>query len=393
MKRCFLPVTLVLAAACAVAAQSPAPHSARAQAAELLADAAGRSSALGQAEAVPVKIGGQIQFRYLWNHRQDEASVLSEDDTIGFQLRRTKLYVEGRVSDTFGYLIRGAFDRATGTFGLDDAYGTFDLKNGWALQWGQFKLPFLREENIGDSNQLAVENSIVMSEFTQDRSQAIQAAYEADSWRFKGAFSDGLVSKNTDFTAEKADYALTGRVDVKLAGDWKQFKDFTSWRGSPFAALAGGALHWESGGETFGTTDRDVASATADLSLEGDGWNAFGAVVWRGIDPAAGERFDDYGVVLQGGFFVAERAELFARYDVLIPDGDHPGDDPFNTVTLGFNRYFLPESHSGKFTADLMYFLDDPSKTSIAPITTSTGLLPDTGDGQFVVRAQMQILF
>lgn len=346
--------------------------------------------------AYKLKVGGMMQFRYVLNFR-DEPTDTDEDVTNGFQLRRTRLEFAGNVinKDTT-FLVQTDFNRSGGTATVLDAWVRHALNESWGLRFGQFKLPLLREELVSGKRMLAADRSITNGVFTQARSQGVQIEYDGDRARFAAAFSDGLNTLNTDFdSSSEADYALTGRVDVRFAGDWKQFADFTSWRGSDFAAMLGAAAHWQGGGSTGGTTDTDVLEYTVDLSLEGNGWNAFGAFIGRNTDPSGGEEADDFGVVVQGGVFLTQKTELFARYDVVIPDDNRgSGDEDFSTVTVGVNHYFVEKSHAAKFTADLLYFLDAQADSSaLVGRSTGVGLLPDAEDGQVAARFQFQLLF
>jgi hypothetical protein len=376
-------------------AQQETADLSRAYAAELLADAGERTSSLAQQpEKFTVNVNGQIQFRYIWNSRS-EAPAGQEDDTIGFQARRTKIEVGGRIHQDWGYKIVGAFSRSSGDFVLEDAFGTYAIAEGWLMSFGQFKLPFLREEFVSSKNQLAVDRSVMNTEFSQGRSQGVMFGYEGDAFRFTGAFSDGFRSANTDFDASPSDYAFTARLDYKVAGNWKQFRDFTSFRGSEYATLIGGAVHWESGGDTGTTPDREILAATLDVGVEGNGWNIYAAGVYRSLDPAMGSDVDDYGFVVQGGVFVTDQTELFARWDAIFADDDR-GVEDFNVITAGMNYYILPESHAAKFTLDFQYLLDDPSDALIPSSSGMRGLgllANDTDDGQWALRAQMQILF
>jgi hypothetical protein len=157
--------------------------------------------------------------------------------------------------------------------------------------------------------------------------------------------------------------------------------------------MAGGAAHFQSGGDTFATggttTDTDLFEVTGDVQLEGNGWNAFAAAIFRGTDPAAGSSRDDLGLVVQGGWMFNDRWEIFGRWDSVVPDD--PGED-FSTITVGVNHYVIPASHAVKFTVDAQYFLDEQG-ASIVPAGTLVGLLPSAEDGQWVIRAQAQIRF
>ncbi len=369
---------------------------ARAYGAELRADAAERLSAQAAAPAGP-KVGGYLQFRYVINGRDNvpptvPPAPVGEDLTVGFQDAKIKLSVAGTITEEFSYSLLTNARLSDGTIELQEAIGNWKANENWTIRWGQFKLPLLREELMADTRQLAVDRSAMNSEFTQGRSQLVQAGYAAEKVRFFLAFSDGLNTLNTDFgSPAEADYAFTGRGEWMFTGaDWARFNDFTSWRGSGFTGMLGGAAHWQSGGQTDNTIDSDLLEVTADASVEGAGWNAFAEFVFRSTEPAVGTDADDMGFLVQGGIFVAEAWELFARYDGVFPDSS-AGDD-FSTVTAGVNYYVIPESHAAKFSLDLQYFIDAQSTSIVAP-NTLVGLLPSAEEGQWVVRLQAQLNF
>ena len=363
---------------------------------ELLAASEGQTSMLASPAVRGPEVHGQIQFRYIWNTRDEPSPADDDDSAVGFQTRRTKIWVEGEIADGWGYNVRGGFDRDGGSFTLENAFVTYKADEAWELMWGQFKLPFMREELVSSSKQLAVDRSIANEVFNQDYSQGFQAAFSGDAFRFFGAFSDGFGTGNTDFTSSaEADFALTARFEYLGAGDWANTDDFTSSKGSPFSWLLGGALHWQTGGETFATTDVDVLAATADASFEGDGWNAFVAAVWRNVDvDGSADEVDDFGFTGQAGIFVGAKWELFGRASAVCPDSDFGGAGTFWEFAAGFNYYVIPDSHAAKFTVDLAVW---PNSTDdnrlVTGGNTGIGLLADSGDPQWAIRGQFQLLF
>jgi hypothetical protein len=373
---------------------------ARAYSAEAIADAAGRTSGLAAPDAAPVKVFGYAQFRYNFNLRDQVPG--GDDATNGFQTARTKLGAAGNVNDDLGFFVLGSFGVGSGTFTLHDAYGTWKLADGWSLKWGQYKLPLMREETISDTKLLAADRSVMHSVFTQGRSQGVEAAYTTDQFRLMADFSDGLRTLNTDFNdgegvfggGLEADYALTARVEYKWAGDWDRFNDFTSWQGAAPAGMAGLAVHYQGGGNTVGTFDVDLLQVTADATLKGDGWNAFAAGVYRHLDPSLSGSYDDFGWLIQGGYFLAPDWELFARWDQVFPDSNWIDAKTFSELTIGVNHYCIPESHAAKFTLDVTYFPTDQAGSSgLVNPGTLTGLLGSDQDGQWNLRAQFQIMF
>lgn len=366
-----------------------------AYAADLLNDSMTRKSLLGTSNSTVTPFG-QIQFRYLWNNRDD--SGLDNDATTGFQTRRTKIGVKGDVNQEWKFKVVGAFHRGDGVFLLEDAYVDYQVNDNWTIRFGQFKLPTLREESISSAHQQAADRSIMNELFNQDRSQGVMFSYAAadSGFRFSGALSDGLMTANSDFDSmAEADFALTGRFDWMFQGDDASvFDDFQGWtgqNGDSIVGNAGVAGHWQSGGETGGTADVDHWQVTGDVHIEGNGWSVFAAAVWDHIDPEGGTESDNWGVVVQGGFFLQENWEAFARWDSIFADDDTGADD-FSTITVGVNHFFIPNSHAAKFTADVQLFLDEQA-ASLAPASTGTGLLPSGEDSQIALRLQMQLLF
>jgi hypothetical protein len=276
----------------------------------------------------------------------------------------------------------------------------------------------LREELMDDAKLLAVDRTLVSQVFTQDRGQGVELSQVHDSWRWASSFNDGLDSDNTDFndgggtltgsgfpafhTAGEAEYALTGRIECLLGGEWKMFEDFTAAKGQDFGCLLGAALHWQQSTQTPAATDVDIDTLqlTVDASLEGDSWNLYGAFVYRYQDfenagLAGSDDASDFGAVIQGGWRFAENTEVFAQWSAIFADEDRfaSGEDNFHFVTVGFNEYFA--GHAVKGTVDAVISLNDTSNlvaTGSLP-DTAIGLLGSSEEGEVAFRLQMQLLF
>jgi hypothetical protein len=226
------------------------------------------------------------------------------------------------------------------------------------------------------------------------------AIYEADKMTFMGSFNMGANTDNTEFNAgNNADYGFTGRFEYVFAGDKAQLEDFSGWQGQEMAYKAGAAAHYQDGGSTGvgsvgATPDVNAIQLTGDFQIEGNGWNGFAAIIWNHVEPDGGTETDDIGIVLQAGVFATASDEFWARYDGIYPDSDSPGgDDPFNTISVGWNHYFIPESHASKFQLDLQYFLDATTDNGLVSANPGIGLLDTSEDGQFAIRAQYAATF
>jgi len=424
-------------------AQQASSDEIRATVAEMLSDAETRSSLLSSGDAghdgrffiagdgFRLNVGGQLQVRYIADFRDDQ----NNDDFInGFQLRRIKLNFQGDINKDWFFRVRASADSGgvveneldtggnptgrftsanTGGFSPDYAYAGYKFANGVRVTAGQFKLPLLREELVGDERQLAAERSVTNYVFTQDYSQGVMFDYETETWRGAVAFSDGLATRNTDYTNDQlsswfvsggglgeSDFAVTARFEYLFSGGWKMFDDFTAAKGQDFGAMAGVAGHYQSSANSNITTDVDVQTLqyTADVTLEGDSWNIYGAFIGRHQDQRTGGAdtdFADFGAVVQGGWRFAENTELFARWDAIFGDEDRAAfatEDQFNFVTFGLNHYWA--GHAAKGTLDVVWSLDSTSGPlgGILP-NTAVGLAGDTEENEIAFRAQFQLLF
>jgi hypothetical protein len=364
-----------------------------------------------------LRLRGQVQVRYVWNVQDD--ALDGDDNKYGFEVRRAKIKFDGNIIDpTWQYVINLAadhddrqFDGSSGSsvfsgqgdVDLDDAIIMKDFENGLEVWLGQFKMPFLQEELISSSRQLAAERSLVNQEFNQDRSKGVMLAYTGDRWKIQGGFGDGFKSLNTPYdfvpltggasvTGLSSSIAFTGRVDWLAQGSWKQFRALTSKRGSEHGLKIGAAAHWEQDKYSDFAIGPDGRTSffgwTVDGMWQGDGRNIFAYVVGRHIDSDAVPDLDQYGVVVQGGYYFTDKWEGYARYEW--GDNDVSGADDLNVVTIGANYYI--HGDMVKWTTDVGVGLDGVAATWRAGDAGWRTDAPDK-DGQVVIRSQLQLLF
>jgi len=330
-----------------------------------------------------LNIGGDFQFRYGYSTNRPG----DNNDETGFNVPLARLRFSGNLNENIDFMLEGEFASDGGDASLADAYAGWTLSPGARVQFGQYRLGFMREVNVSERYQLAADRSIVSSVFGQGRSQGVQFSYDAGDFRFIGSVSDGFNTANTDFTdSAESDLALTGRVEWLAFGNRSNMTDFTSLRSDTGSMLVGGAFHYQDG-----DTQDAMYSYTGDVSWESQGWNAMLAGVGRNTE-VSGAEFDDFGVSLQGGYRVTDTIEPFARYDVVFVDSDRGfANDDFNFLTAGVNYYLY--GHAAKFTVDAVYSLDDTTGLSTLGNFSNTGLLGSSDDGELAFRAQFQLLF
>ena len=259
------------------------------------------------------------------------------------------------------------------------------LGNGWSAKAGQFRLPIQREYLVHSADQLAVERSNFSYNNFASHTQGVEVDYEGEMFRAMISLNDGLFGDNTVWSAYDVEYAVTARVEGLLSGNWDQFEDFTSPRGSEQGLMLGGAIHYEQ--EAYGTAAMNelaILQLTGDVSFEGDGFNVFGALIYTNLDNDNGISSDQIGFVVQGGLYFTDQIEGFARFEW--QDFDSAADD-LSILTVGANYYF---NENVTWTTDLGFGFD-----SVDSAFDVTGWRTDAGDedGQLVLRTQLELLF
>jgi hypothetical protein len=422
-----------------------------------------------------MNVGGQLQTRWAYNwmsNRDMNNSSTSGAATAGnnfgtqgvskaaygFEVRRAKLEFSGHVVDpSWQYAVTLAYqqffgsntnpasfsgfaggggvnqgDDFAGGIGLENAYIKKDLGNGFSVQVGQFKSPFLREWLVSSKYQLAVERSLVSTLFSTGWTQGLQLNWNNDNLRAMVSYNDGANNANLGATSGTnvgsfgnanggvgfTQWAFTGRVEFMAFGNWAQFDDLTSMRGEGSGLLVGGGINWQRGGEQEAIAgipanangDGEFFGWTLDATWDLGGANLYAAWVMNTSYslPVGQGDINSYGIVVQGGYFITDTIELFARWEWMntqnknntVAGSDVSANSPVNAFvnnigTIGANWYL--GGKNVKWTTDF--------GVSWNPVTFQNGIFGQdiaganyrtegaNGGGQIVIRSQIQLLF
>ncbi len=414
-----------------------------------------------------LQLGGRIQARYVANLRKSQPSTTttSHDVSTGFEMRRVQLWFKGNIgSPKIGYFVRLSANQNTSAVGVDYAYLNYKWSDKLAFTGGRFKAAFSREELVSSGSQLAVERSAVNEAFNVGFTEGIEATYTENTWRVSGGINDGARSgeiggpapvtatgatgnysfisgaAGNSFVNDTVNYALTGRVDYKVFGDWASWNDFSSWSGEEKSLFVGAGVHFQDSRvnqNAFLTAGPSVNPAlprnndallwTTDIGYKANGLTLFasanghhglsgGSADPLSAGPLAGGQYSDYGFLVQAGYFVIpDVIQPFIRYEFLTFDRSRNEDPAFfggpgtfdgtahdaNLITAGYNWYF--KKNDAKFTFDMIWAIDSVTAGSIGGTSGGTfagaGLLPDAvapganAENQLVLRAQFQLQF
>lgn len=410
-------IRLLVMAGTAIAASAASAQNldqTREYAAEVMADAQQRTSLLGSSAASNSQFGltsadgsstlnfsGWHQSRYTLTVLDDNGGAQDDFET-GFSTPDTRLIFDGSVASPDTTYKIEIYINEFGNFGLMDAVLSHDFGNGTSGSVGQWTVPATRETIQEDNQTQKIERSIMDSVFSAGQAQGVAISHtdEGNTWRITGAFHDGANTSGTPYNAANdGDWAITARGDFAVEGNVDDY--FTSLRkvgtGHEDAMIVGGYVHFQQNADRPGSTDVTVIQGGADFLMDsGDGWNVYAAGNLRQIDnDAAADEFLDLGLLVQGGYFVNESTEVFAAWDMIIPDDDRAADaDPFNTIAVGMNHFPFANSQAVKLSAQINIFIDATTETGgIVNQNTNAGLLTDSEGGQVSVLGQAQVTF
>lgn len=381
--------------------------------AEVLADADTRASLVGDGltaghkgsfflasgdGAFLLKFNGTVQMRFIADFRNDSGA---DDAETGFTFRRIELGFGGHVADPrIGYKLQLASSRDSSGTVLQDLIITYEPAPGLKLVGGRTKAPFMREELVSASRQLTVERSLVNAALSVAYVEGVGIVYTQAGWRLRAMVHDGINSggaggAGNDFQNDAGDIAASARLDLKLAGDWQQWSDFSAWAGEPTALFLGAAGHYELGETGDARANVTILQWTTDAALEHEGFNVSLAVIGRHVASDGAAATADYGIVLQGGCMVVpDRLEPFVRWEWLNVDDSVEGDNVFAAITFGANWYLRRDK--AVITADLVWVPTSlVASNTLGAATSGLGLLPDGegDDNQISLRVQFQLKF
>jgi hypothetical protein len=357
-----------------------------------------------------------IQFRGVANYREGVKQSGGSSTEEGFEVRRGKIGFYGTAFDpdlSYRFLWQDAV--TGGEVSLQYAYAQYIFLKGLpnkgelAVRAGQFKNPVFKEESIGDRAQLLAErslaNALLGGASIGSETQGVYLILTGRDNPFHAdlLLDDGIKSSNTDFRDNQAvtnattgvtanvatNFGVAARVDYKLFGRWGDADDLTGVWGREDLLVVGSGIDFSQG------DGNSTYHFTADVQYQ---WahklSVLAAVYGDHVDfrndaSGGGDR-DDWGVQVEGGYFVNRNLQLIARYSLVKLDGSFKtgGEDTFHEIAGGFN-YFFGEGgvlgNRAKFTLDVNYL---PGGT---PAAAGLDYLasPNKKD-EIVVRTQLQ---
>jgi len=305
-----------------------------------------------------------MQFRFVANYGDERKHGEDGEFDTGYEVTRARLALSGMAWDpALTYYFQWDMGDINGGVSLLDACVRYQIADQFALQSGQFKDFYYHEWSVGDFELLGSTRSLAngligVPEGSGGRIQGSSLWYgtDRDAIHAAVAIHDGLGSGNTDYADTVFQWGVTGRVEWKMMGEWKDYSDFTARMTKTDLLVLGAGVDCAQGDNFTGYKFAiDGQFETANLSL-------FGAILGRYIDPrnvANDDSSTDWGFVVQAGYAFGPQWEIFGRVDMTIYDTETAFDeDTFMEVDVGVNYYLGRDGAAGnnaKVTVDVAW--------------------------------------
>ena len=380
-----------------------------------------------------LKINALEQVRFVWNNTYTNSQANRDDDTAnkdentwGFENRRTQAFFSGNVVDpSWKYLVGIAYDSqsdpyvSNGTqddgqgndvagdpaFNLYYAMVTKTFGDGFSVSVGQMNVPFTVESNLFNAGSTQMgDYSIFEYMFGAGQQVGAMAKLEKDAFRVSGGWYN-IVQTDVSGTIGQSwnndnnqSIAIASRAEYKVAGTWDQFSKESSFKGEEFGLLIGGGVIWQNGRaqNSDSTYNANPLGLTADAQAKFGGFNLIGQFLWQDGYPGTDSSSSVWGFNVQGGAFVTEDLEVFGAWAYADTNsGTDGGDANFGTTNYlqtGANWYFAKNSIKATVMGIIPLNTDAADGGNLRGFDGGVGL-SDGGSNNFSLVCQLQVMF
>ncbi len=375
-----------------------------------------------------------LQVRAVDNDRQSfqtSKGGVEDEYNAGFEIRRMRFGFDGNLfSPDFTYMFNTNVTSTTGTTkgtvigtASNNEAGVPILEEAWVkyhfpatpffIRVGQMHDPLLHEEITSSRYRHSAEISLTGDIFANGDAftEATTFIYDAgpDSpVRAEAGVNHGMRSANTNFLSypnnggyNQFDLGFAGRVEYKVMGNWKDYNQVAAIDvKDPLLVFGVGSDYSERGhdGQVVAAFDGQYADPTGVLvygefldryTTHNFGYytqSAQGASINAGNSAVAGRSTNEYSVMLEGGYLIAQHYEPFLRYEIMHLAGTPAGSrNNLQDITGGVNWWVY--GHRLKVTGEIMWlpqglpFDDSPTDEFASP-----------HHGEIVYEAQLQLV-
>ncbi len=341
-----------------------------------------------------LNIGVYAQFRYNANFRKDTPDSL-DAATFGYNLARTRIFLEGDFTERFYYHIRANVNSSS-NFELFVAYLQFNLKQGMWLRAGRQFMALGLEDWFYPQDLAAIEFS------AQDFTYALWSNFGfqfrhavSNHFGYWVAIGNGAYGGRRSFPEPApTDATITARLEYNVfgSGNWG---DAVSRKGREFGMLVGIGL-----GQTIRRTNkaeglngsRGGTQLNLDYSITGDGFHFFSHFTYTML------RFENDpdrnlpSFYTTFGYWLGENIFPYVRYDFVGKGNLEGGIENYSSPGVGIAYYPFSWSNRYKFSVEYNHLAATINNTLVEP-DGQLGLVQSDFGAQQSIRMQLQFGF
>jgi hypothetical protein len=342
-------------------------------------------------------LGMYAQVRYNMNWRANLPDTL-EHFTRGYNLARTRLFLEGTLTEKFYYHFRINVN-PSGNFELFVAYLQWNMNKKWNLRIGRQFMALGREDWMYPQDLASMEFSAHDFTFAIWSSFGVQVHHvPSDKIRFWLSAGNGVYGGRRAYPAPKdSDVLLTGRLDWNILGNgWGMWDDMLGRQGRDFGILVGLGLGqlFRSDETALQTDAKDATQVNLDFSVSGNGYHLFthGTLTRLNFKEGVSQDYNNYGFYATFGYWITDHLFPYVRYDI-VSAGSQPGDhQDYSSPGIGLSFYPLTWTNRMRLTAEYNYLGARVNNTIVQP-DGQLGLIESSWGSQQHLRFQLQFGF
>jgi len=313
-----------------------------------------------------MKIGGRVQVDSAWY--DEEGTEMGN----GTEIRRARIYIQGKMYNDWGYKLQYDFT-GTGRGGIKDAFVTYNGFDNIQLKAGNFKAPFMLQEQTSSKYIIFTERSL-MDTFSSGRHIGVMASTKHKHW----TASAGLFGEAVGTAADGNDegWGVAGRttyapinektrvIHLGVAADYRTLgdSDHLRFKQQPETHVSGvNIVDTRKGGVDI-TGVNDYIKLGGEFAVVEGPFSAQAEYVWTTVNRDTGDDLDFNGWYVQAAYFLTGESrnykkgafgaitpksivgrngfgawQLAARYSLIdLNDSDIDGGEAEN-VTIGLN--------------------------------------------------------
>ncbi len=345
-----------------------------------------------------LNLGLYTQFRYNVNMRQNtpDTSLVSNR---GFNLARTRIFLEGEYSPKFHYHFRVNIN-AENSPELMAAYLQWNMNEKMNIRMGKQFVALGLEDWMYPCELAGIEFSATDFTYAIWSSFAAQFHHKvSDKFRYWAAIGNGFYGARRNFSSNGApsDLTLTGRVEFNPFGNWDLWGNMTGRKNNDFGVLIG-----VGGGHSMYSNDmsqiavgesRNGTQVNVDFSVSHKYLHFFSQYVYtsRAIE---GDNTNRYGSAFFStlGCWVTPQLFPFVKAD-FVGKGNLVGvTEDYFTPGVGISFYPFNWTNRYRFTMEYFYLNATLDNTYVTP-DGQLGIVESSYGGQHSLRFQLQFGF